>query len=173
MTIQINNPAVCIVIIMLLALSTIVCGIILFVVCRSMKRIRRQLDETNRLLYFNHLGYRNTSQAIVDTQYQMELIYDQLETLSTNLHIHIETEENKSNRKIYPRPDMVKQITSTILEQFDTFWTLSRNLKAPSNDYLDTITMNVMNTYPEIEPQYIINKCIAITQQKLDQIGSE
>lgn len=173
MTIQINiNVYLCIAIIALLTICVIAFGVTLIIVCKSCKRFRRQLDETNRLLYFNHLDYRNTSDRIVDTQYQIELIHDNVQTLATNLQIHINKEREKANRKIFPRPELAKQITATIREQFGIFLILSKNLKAPSNDYLENITHNVLSTYPEIEPEYIINKCIAITQQELDSLGS-
>lgn len=172
MTIQINAETMFILQCVSIALTLII-SIILFIVLRTMKRMKKQLTDMQHMMYFN---MKDTHQ----TKYMVDNMYDQIEMMDTHIQSltdHIEErqriETEKANKKVYPTPDVAKSISETIRDQISIEISLSQHLSAPPNDYVDTIIENVIKTYPNIDIQYISKKCFAMLEDTIRELKSE
>lgn len=137
------------------------------ILMKRLKAIRLQLEDNNRLLYFNlkdNIDAREETKACFR---EIESIHTDLHVLSSGLQIKLQKEEEKARRKRFPKPDEVLQITETIRDQMSIQATLRSQQKSPIGGALPEITENTIRTYPEISEDYITHKCIAIMQDSL------
>lgn len=150
----------------LIVLITSITMITLFVLYRKYKR---QSAETDRLLYFN---LKHSSDVSSQMDYLIESIehaQSDVNQLSEQLHIKIQKDQEEANRRIWPKPDLAKQITDTIEEQLAIQFVLNRNQKSPRSDALNIITENTIKTYPNVSIDYITHKCIAVVEQGISE----
>lgn len=168
MTIQIDANLL-IVIIVTLSVILLFVSTAFIILLQNMIRIKKQLDDTNRLLYFNLKSHERLQSSLQEQQDSIDIINQNMKTISHDLEIKIKQDAEKASRKIYPRPELANMITNTIQEQIQIEMSLSKNLKAPPRDYVEVITESVIRTYPEVDPSYLTKKCIAL----LDNFASE
>ena len=144
----------------IIALLCITCILILILLSKINHKINYLEDLISGTLYQQHISEKTTKKLINS----IELTSVKVDFLSSSTEkVLSEVQENKE-RKIYPRPKLVEEIEKTIQDQVSIEMIKSVNLKAPRNDYIEIITNNVLKTYPEVDPDYICNKCIAIIQ---------
>ena len=172
MTIQINEITGY-VIISILSVLCILSMTFFVIVLRKMCNMKHQLEDTNRLLYFNLKSHTQLQESIHTLTSMIDDVQSDVETISSDLEIKIQKDEEKASRKIYPKPDLAKMITSTIKEQIQIEMSLSKNLKAPSGDYVEIITSAVLQTYPEVHPDYLTKKCIALIDDYIIEFQSK
>lgn len=152
------------IIIGIFAMITIVFCTTMIIVCRRLSHVRHQLEDTNRLLYFN-------LKSNMDNQYRNQEIMEELDevrtnvnTLSSGLQIKLQREEEQARRKKFPKPDEVSQIMDTISDLLSIETIKRSNQKVPIAGALPDITERAIRTYPEISEEYIIDKCIVMIE---------
>lgn len=146
----------------------IIIGVVIALIVdrKRMKRILFKLEEQNRLLYFTHRDYD-------EVKYEIAQIHDELEGIETNTHDLVsylveKRQEEMTKPKVYPRPDLSRQITETIREQIQMKFALSHEMSAPKKDLLlADLTRIVAATYPEVDPEVITYRCIAVVEEVL------
>lgn len=167
MTIQINAN-------LLIVIITVLSVILFFVtsafiiLLQNMTKIKRQLDDTNRLLYFSMKDAqlaRSQTSTCVD---EITLMQQSVHTLSSGLQIKLQRDAEAARLKRFPKPDEAKQITATIKEQMAIQLVLRSQQSAPAGGSLEIITRNTLRTYPDISPDYLIEKCIAVVQDSIN-----
>lgn len=172
MSIQINEYTA-LVIILILTMLMLTLGLCVIVIFKRLSEASRQLKETNRLLYFimkdSHIAKEKLTCCMEDIS---EMQYH-LKSLSSGLQIKLEREAEEKRQKKFPKPDVAKQITETIREQYFIQLILMKNQTAPRRDALGIITEHVIRTYPEISPDYLIDKCIAVVEDEISRSISE
>ncbi len=134
------------------------------VLMKRLKAIRLQLEDNNRLLYFNLKDSMDARSKTTACFQEIETIRTDLHVLSSGLQIKLQKEEESARRKKFPKPDEVLQITETIKDQLSIQASLRSEQKIPLGGAVPDITENVIRTYPEISEDYIINKCISVIQ---------
>ena len=154
----------CISIVLIIGLS-----ITTIVLVRLVKKLSDRVNDTNRIGYFNWKECSQLKQTTNDIIDLNEQIITTVKTIADDLEVKIKQENEEKQKKIYPTPELSKMITETIQEQIEMEIVLSRNLTAPSNEYITNITYNVMQTYPQVHPDYIHKKCLAIIESELDR----
>ena len=155
------------IIIAILGVIAIISITITIILMKRLKSIRLQLEDNNRLLYFNLKDGVDTRMKTNTCFQEIETIRTDLHALSSGLQIKLQKEEEKARRKRFPKPDEVLQITETIRDQMSIQATLRSEQKSPIGGALPEITENTIRTYPEISEDYITHKCIAIMQDSL------
>ena len=150
----------------------IVLGCIVVKLLKLVKRLSNQISENNRLLYFNLKDSNQMKYDIDDTLDHIEQIETNVSELSRALNIKIQYDIAEAERKVYPTPEVSRMITETIQEQVEIEMILSKNLAAPSGEYVDDITYRVLKTYPKIDPDYIARKCLSVIEVELAQYRS-
>lgn len=167
MTIHIDSSALIIIasITAVLIVAFIVTTSILIHLVRSM---RNQMTDQNRLLYSVWKDSNRSKYMIDHTLDEIEQIETNVSTLASELDIHIQTEKENRERKIYPTPDLSKLIEQTIREQFAIHLILRRNMRAPIKGALDEISAVVQATYPNVNTEYIAMKCIAFMESEME-----
>lgn len=153
-------------------ISILVLGVIVIKLLKLVKRLTDQLSDNNRLLYFNLKDSNQMKYNMDDTLDRIDLIETNVSQLSSDLQIKIQRDEEESKRKVYPTPELSRMIAETIREQVEIEMILSKNLTAPSGEYVDEICHRVMKTYPKIEPDYILRKCLSVIEVELAQYRS-
>jgi hypothetical protein len=129
------------------------------------------LTKYDRLSNFIDESEHKKSEHQLQVDECMNFIADTVDSLSSSNEMilrNIQGNRQSHGRKIYPRPQLANEIAATIREQIGTELIKSKNLRAPSSNYLHTIIENVSRTYPDIDIDYIANKCIAM----LETMGS-
>jgi hypothetical protein len=154
-------------IIAILAVIAIISVTVTIVLMKRLKAFKLQLEDNNRLLYFNLNDSLDTREKMVTCLHEIETIHTDVHALSSGLQIKLQKEEEKARRKRFPKPDEVLQITETIRDQMSINATLRSEQKIPIGGAIPDITENVMRTYPDISEDYIIHKCIAIIQDSV------
>ena len=152
------------IIIGILGMIFILFGITTFVLISKFKRINRQLEDTNRLLYFNLKDGLTTRTQTQECLSEITDIREDVNELSVGLQIKLKQDAAKANMKRYPKPDEVLQITETIKDFMSIEASKRSQQKSPIGGALVDITELVIKTYPHIIEDYIMNKCIAIIQ---------
>lgn len=167
-----TSTCICIlaIVIFLLTTAVVVVSVLLY---RALRKLTQQCEESNRLLFLNMRKAHYAKEALDERLEDIQQIRIELQSLSSGLKIQMQREEEKANQKHWPTPELADQITKTIREQITIELFLSRNLQAPARDYLYNITEHVMKTYPDIEPSYLIHKCIAIAESELSRQNSK
>ena len=167
MTIQINEITA-IIIIAILCVFLLFAATAFIILMKRMSGIKRQLDDTNRLLYFsmqNAQLARSQTSTCVD---EITQINESVHALSSGLQIKLQREAEAARRKRFPKPDEANQITATIKEQMAIQLVLRTDQKAPIGGALTVITDHTRRTYPDISDDYIIEKCIAVVQDSIN-----
>lgn len=141
--------------------------VLTIVLTRIISRLSRQLEDSNRLLYFNMRDSRDVKETMKYCKEDIKQIQDNVKLLSSGLQIKIQQDREKASKKVYPKPDVARMITETIREQVTIEMLLSKNLSAPSREYVNVIAQNVSQTYPEIHQDYIAKKCLAVIEDEL------
>lgn len=67
-----------------------------------------------------------------------------------------------------PTPEESEAMRKTILENINVEVLLSKNLKIARKDSTRNIIDNTLETYPEIEPEYVIKMCLAMIENFLE-----
>jgi len=166
MTIHIDTLTACI-LISILGIIAIISTITTIVVLKKLNSLRIQLEDNNRLLYFN-LKDNRESHVKANTCFQeIETIRADLHALSSGLQIKLQKEEEQARRKRFPKPDEVLQITETIKDQMSIQATLRSEQKVPIGGAIPDIVDIVRQTYPDISEDYIMNKCIVVIQDSV------
>lgn len=135
--------------------------------------MRHQIMYQNRILYSVWKDTRQSKYMVDHTLDQIELIETNVSTLASELDIHIQKEQEERDRKIYPMPELAKQIEATIQEQFAIQLILRRNMRAPIKGALNDISDVVQKTYPHVDVEYIASKCIAFMESQLSESESD
>lgn len=168
MTIQFQiDASMASIIIAILAIFTIILSVSVVMLINKMKRIQSHFEDTNRLLYFVMKDSKLQTEKIDESMITLNRVEQNIEVLANGLQMRIQHEQQKSNQKHYPKPDEAKLITETIKEQIAIELVLRSEQKAPSGGALTTITENTMKTYPDVDPEYITYKCIAVVQDSV------
>lgn len=164
MTIHIDTLT-SIIVISILGIIAIFFGITTFIMISKLKHCNRQLEDTNRLLYFNlkdaTIARSQTSKCLEE----IEAIHVDINELSSGLQIKLQRDEERSRKKRYPKPDEVKQITETIKDIMSIEALKRSEQKSPLGGALVDISYIVCQTYPDIDPNYIADKCIVTMQE--------
>lgn len=99
-----------------------------------------------------------------ETKQSTTQLADQVNSLSSSNELVIKELQATNHQKIYPRPSLVDDITKTIEDQMSIELILSSDLSAPRAGYLERISDHVIQTYPEVDTEYIIAKCTTLVQ---------
>ena len=167
MTIQINANLL-IVVITILSVILLFVSTAFIILLQKMAGIKRQLDDTNRLLYFSMKDAQIARAHVSTCADEIVQIQQSVHTLSSGLQIKLQRDAEAARLKRFPKPDEAKQITATIKEQMAIQLVLRSQQSAPAGGSLEIITKNTLRTYPDISPDYLIEKCIAVVQDSIN-----
>lgn len=148
----------------ILGFIAIILGISIVIVCKKLSTIHHQLEDTNRLLYFNLKDSMVTQSQTRECMEELEEIRTHVYDLSSILNIKVRQDLEKEQRKRYPKPDEVSQIMDTIRDLISIEAIKRKNQKVPTAGATFDITDRVIQTYPEIAPDYIMDKCITMLE---------
>ena len=154
-----------IILISILGILAIFFGITTFIMISKLKQANRQLEDNNRLLYFNLKDSMLTRSQTSKCLEEIESIHDDISELSSGLQMKLQRDEAKAKQKHYPKPDEVKQITETIKDVMSIEAIKRSQQKSPIGGALVDIAYIVCQTYQDISDVYISDKVIAIMQE--------
>lgn len=155
-----NNPFIIFAIICIIAIIVSIALIFLIVI----KPIKTRFDMQTNILYTlikkNNL-YNDRLYTVINDNEQTK---QDIVSLLTSLETFKEDIRERENNKIYPNPQMVSMIETTINEQIGIEITLTHNLFIKPRDMLNTVVDNTMKTYPMVDKEYITKKCITMIE---------
>lgn len=164
-----NNPFIMFALICIFAiiLST---ALIFFIVIKPLKK---RFDMQSDLLYIlmkKTSLYNDQLLTVIDDN---NVTKENITSLSTSLESFMEDARKKESIKIYPNPQMVEMIESTINEQIGIEIVLTQHLTLKPKEMLTTIVTNTRKTYPMVDDEYISKKCIAMVEAMRQNNGSK
>lgn len=166
MTIHIDTIHV-IVILAVMFLITIISLTTTIVVTIKMKSLKLQVEDNNRLLYFNLKDIKELHMTSIKCINDLDSMREDVNTLSSGLQLKLQKEEEKARIKRYPKPAEVEDITSTINDQIFIQSVLRSQQKAPIGGAIPDITDIVRKTYPDINEEYLATRVIAVMQSSM------
>ena len=149
-------------IVMIIILITLLTFIISMSV--KMSKMTSTMNEMTNMMY-----YILKRQKIIDTNlYEISMISNntetELSTLSTSIDSLFKEYKQSIDKKIYPTPQLVEMITTTIKEQIAVETILTKNLRIIDKNTVNIIIENVIKTYPHVDESYIIKKTLSIVE---------
>lgn len=172
MTIQLNLEIIILIGIIIFGLFAIG-TIVLICLLHTLRKMQKHITNVERFVYFNTKDIRQSKYMIDDIADQLEQFDTNVQSLTDHIVEQQRIEAEKAKQKHYPKPDEARLIKETIQDQISIEISLSQHLNAPPNDYVDTIISNVIQTYPNIDIEYISKKCFAMLEDTIRDLRSE
>lgn len=138
---------------MLMIITIIVCVISI----RFIKRLTSQINEQSRVLY--NMDKRNRR---FDTS--LQTTNEAITSLSTSVVSLASGYQKQLDMKIYPKPELVEQITQTVTDLLTIEVGLSKNMRISRKESVQLIVQNTMKTYPDVDPEYITKKALSMIE---------
>lgn len=149
-----------------LIILTLIINIVLMITFLSILVVNRslikKLEEQSNMIFYIIKKIRSIDNSLFEESQTISEINENMYLLSNNVDSYILSENKKSKTKVFPTPDVAKMITETIHEQISTELTMLQDVRIVSRDVVNRIILNVTRTYPQIDPEYISRKCLAI-----------
>lgn len=156
------NPTILMIILIAVCvcmISLIIFEIILHVVC---KRLTSIINEQSRVIYSLDKKVKRLETNIHDTQETITSLSTSVTTIAMNY-------QKELNTRIFPQPELDKQITETISNLIAIEVALSTKLRNPLRQSTKMIIDTTIKTYPNVDHEYIAKKALSIIQSYSDQ----
>lgn len=146
----------------ILFIMMIIWIILLIIALILIKRSKCMIENQSNIIYAllkNAQGDQN----------KLKEIQENIESLSTSIELMNSRSAKNANASILPDPKLAEMITSTIKEQLTIEFTLSKNMTLANRESVTRITQNVSRTYPQVDKEYIVKKCLAVIESVLSK----
>ena len=177
-----STNCLCLLIIMLVAISMLlILTSVLFVIILRMKKENNDIISSLTFSVYQlkvNQGNSNDKLFNMDNDYKkaLTIINKNIGSLSSG----IDNVEKKLDNVIktknllkefrLPSPEESKAMRETILENINMEVLLSKNLKIARRDSTRSIIDNTLETYSDIEPEYVIKMCLAMIENFLETV---
>ena len=174
------STCLCLLITLTVAISfLLILTSVLFVIILKMKKENKDLlSSLTFSLYQLRVDHEKSVNKVseMDNEYKkaLTIINKNIGSLSSG----IEQTEKKLDNVIktknllkefrLPTPEESEAMRKTILENINVEVLLSKNLKIARKDSTRNIIDNTLETYPAIEPEYVIKMCLAMIENFLE-----
>ena len=135
---------------LILSIFLIIFNIILF--CKINKIFKQIQDNHKKII-------EKEDDIYSDILHEIAEFSNSLTSLSESVSSH-----PQETTKRFPTPEEETNITNTIRDQIATEISLAAGLRAPYKDSLNEIIFRVIETYPDINVEYIVRKTISIVE---------
>ena len=140
----------------------ILIGIITIVVCFIVtwirqKHLHRTIDQFSLLMYQIHREYFQICDQVYDIDQHTKQLHKSFESFSMG-YKHNQTEKHA------PTPEQATKIEATIKDLVSIEFILSTAMKISRRDSVYKIIMNTIETYPDINIEYIIKKTLSVVE---------
>ena len=135
---------------LILSIFLIIFNIILF--CKINKIFKQIQDNHEKII-------EKEDDIYSDILHEIAEFSNSLTSLSESVSSH-----PQETTKRFPTPEEETNITNTIRDQIATEISLAAGLRAPYKDSLNEIIFRVIETYPDINVEYIVRKTISIVE---------
>ena len=151
---------VCTIILIAAILSFIVSIVLSIIVLLKIKRFSNQYDVIQNLLYYLEKDSRFTNTTLSSLSSSIDEIDHKLQQLSESF----DKSNNTPKPKRLPTPSDEEAITKTITDQIATEVALASDLRSPYKSALNDIILRVVETYPDIDIEYLVRKTVSIIE---------
>lgn len=163
MTIEFNNTYLFPILIgiIILLISIIFIGACCFII-----PMKRQIKETNRIMFFILQKDEKYDRSHDDIKRAMNTLNSNMGLLSNSVNQVLEEfiKKEKKVTKRLPKPDESKLIRETILECINMEVLLSKDMRIPNKKSTRYIIETAVETYPEIDVGYIVKLTMAMIE---------
>lgn len=151
---EITNLIECILIISVQIICTIIICLFVNIKYEVLKQLMK-LDRNDMIDLFK------STRLMINTN------TEELNQLSESLKVYTSTLLEKASDNTHgklPTPEEEKQITETIKDLIATEVALASSLRSPHKDSLKDIVFKTVDTYPDIDIEYICRKVVSIIE---------
>lgn len=115
------------------------------------------MQQQSQVLYFIDKQHRVSDEKIQDME-------TNIETISASIANVLNVYKQSVTKRIHPRPELVEQINATIMDLLTIEVGLSKNMSAPKRDSVPKIIQSVIETYPEVDQEYLTKKTLSMIE---------
>lgn len=141
----------------------------LIVLLVKLHRMNNLTNEQSRVLYVMLTKQRNQDNRSIRMDNEISSVRKNIMSLSTSIDLVLKDYKRMEEQSIYPGPQLADMITSTIKEQIAIELTLSKNMRIPSKSSVNKIITNTIKTYPHVDRDYIVKKCLTLVEISNEQ----
>ena len=145
----------------ILLIMSLVCicilTVIIIILYRMIRHMMMIMQQQSQVLYFIDKQHRVSDEKIQDME-------TNIETISTSIANVLDVYKQSVTKRIHPRPELVEQINATIMDLLTIEVGLSRNMSAPKRDSVPKIIQSVIETYPEVDQEYLTKKTLSMIE---------
>lgn len=152
---EITNLIECI----LIVAVQVICTIIICLFVNIKYEVLKQLMKLDRNDMFDL--FKSTNALIITNTEELNQLSESLKVYTSTL---LEKASNDNTHGKLPTPEEEKQITETIKDLIATEVALASSLRSPHKDSLKDIVFKTVDTYPDIDIEYICRKVVSIIE---------
>lgn len=132
----------------------------------SLYLINKKIESDNEL---NNTSFTEIKKALTIINKNIGSLSSGNEAIEKKLDEVINKKHLLSNYRL-PTPEESEEMRKTILENINMEVLLSKNLKIARKDSTRNIIDNTLETYPEIQPEYIVKLSLAMIENFLETV---
>lgn len=156
----------------LLTISIIVNIVVLiicvFIVSRNIKHMRNTMNDYASLMYETMKRTDEASKTSLNIENGINTVDDNVKSLTSSIRSLVkqqqEQQKSRNNEKIFPGPQLLEMLDKCIVENVSMMATLIHKQRVP-DDPLTRVTDITIQTFPHINEQYIIDRCIYVMEE--------
>ena len=144
----------------------IITVLLLFIILMFIKisKMTSTMNEMTNMMYYILKKQKSIDYVLNEVSVSNNNTESELSTLSTSIDSMFKEYKQSMNTKIYPTPQLVDMITTTIKEQVAVETILTKNLRIIDKNTVNIIIENTVKTYPHVDESYIIKKTLSIIE---------
>ena len=162
--------------------------IIMTVIMVTMHKMKNRMDEMSRMMYIlikkNDIQVESTD----DIKHALSTLNGNLKTVSNEINDNIGSLSSSTSKALldikkdtslhreigyYPTPNISKMIRETILECINIEVLLNKDIRIPNPNSVHHIIETVINTYPDVNREYVTKLCMAMIENFVEDVSSQ
>lgn len=162
--------------------------IIMTVIMVTMHKMKNRMDEMSRMMYIlikkNDIQVESTD----DIKHALSTLNGNLKTVSNEINDNIGSLSSSTSKALldikkdtslhreigyYPTPNISKMIRETILECINIEVLLNKDIRIPNPNSVHHIIETVINTYPDVNKEYVTKLCMAMIENFVEDVSSQ
>ena len=162
--------------------------IIMTVIMVTMHKMKNRMDEMSRMMYIlikkNDIQVESTD----DIKHALSTLNGNLKTVSNEINNNIGSLSSSTSKALldikkdtslhreigyYPTPNISKMIRETILECINIEVLLNKDIRIPNPNSVHHIIETVINTYPDVNREYVTKLCMAMIENFVEDVSSQ
>lgn len=154
-------------------ITSIVAIISLIISVKTFRRIR-DMSILHTMIFEALQNIKSMNRSLDEIKRGMLTLNENIGSLSSSIDPFLkEIMEKKRVGNRFPKPEESKMIRDTILELINTELLLNKNMRIPNRQATENIIYSTIETYQEINTEYLIKTCLAVIENFILNVSGQ